>query len=199
MSMNFVEKNIRSKDKILDFGCGTDKIDNAIGIDKVDLPCVDIKHNLDNYPYPFQDNTFDLVICRHSISHIKDLKKTISEIFRILKPGGKLLIIAPHFSSDNTFTDYTIKHFFGYRTLDYFVSNNNGLSEKYSFYSNIKFSMLNKRIFMYKSIRKNLVDYFLSILFLPFEVAINAFPRFYEKFLCFIFRANEVTFLVQKK
>jgi SAM-dependent methyltransferase len=197
--MNFIEKNIQSNLKTLDFGCGQDKIENSIGIDKIKSKTVDILHNLDQYPYPFEDNFFDLVVCKHSISHIKDLEQTMLEIFRILKPGGRLLIIAPHFSSDNTFTDYTIKHFFGYRTLDYFMDNNSGLSEKYSFYSKIKFSILKRRVFMFKSIRNNLGDYILSTLFLPLDIIINIFPRFYEKFLCFILRANEITFLLEKK
>lgn len=197
--MNFIEQNIKSDLKTLDFGCGKDKIENSIGIDKIKSKTVDILHNLDQYPYPFEDNFFDLVVCKHSISHIKDLEQTMLEIFRILKPGGRLLIIAPHFSSDNTFTDYTIKHFFGYRTLDYFMDNNSGLSEKYSFYSKIKFSILKRRMFIYKSIRNNLGDYILSALFLPLDIIINIFPRFYEKFLCFILRANEISFLLEKK
>lgn len=197
--MNFIEKNIKSNLITLDLGCGGDKIKNSIGIDKIKSDTVDVEHNLNNYPYPFDDNFFELVVCKHSISHIEDFEKTILEIFRILKPGGKLLIIAPHFSSDNTFTDFTIKHFLGYRSLDYFINDNNGLSEKYSFYTSIKFSMLDKRIFMYKSIRNTLIDQIVSVLFLPIDIIINFFPRFYEKFLCFIVRANEVAFLMQKK
>ena len=184
--MNFVEKNIKSNLKVLDFGCGQDKIENSIGIDKIQSDIVDVVHDLNTYPYPFEENSFDLVVCKHSISHINDIEEGLSEIFRILKPGGKVLIIAPHFSSDNTYTDYTIKHFFGYRTLDYFTTDNNGLSEKWSFYTNFKFSMVNRRLFSYKSIRKNLIDHILSFLFLPLDVIINSFPRFYEKFLCFI-------------
>ena len=51
---------------------------------------------------------------------------------------------------------------------------------------------------MYKSIRNNLGDYILSAFFLPLDIIINIFPRFYEKFLCFILRANEITFLLEK-
>tara|TARA_X000000368_G_C23052462_1_gene722124 strand:+ start:1875 stop:2468 length:594 start_codon:yes stop_codon:yes gene_type:complete len=197
--MNFIEQNIKSDLKTLDLGCGKDKIENSIGIDKIKSESVDVRHDLNNFPYPFDDDSFELVVCKHSISHIDNFEKTIFEIFRILKPGGKLLIIAPHFSSDNSFTDYTIKHFFGYRTLDYFINDNSVLSKKYSFYSNIKFSMINRRIFMYKSIRKNFIDRIISLFFLPLDIIINSFPRFYEKFLCFIIRANEVVFLLQKK
>ena len=196
--MNFVEKNIKTNLNVLDFGCGNDKVKNSVGIDKIKSETVDVVHDLDIYPYPFEDNFFDLIVCKHSISHINDLKKTLSEAYRILKPGGRMLIIAPHFTSDNTYTDYTIKHFFGYRTLDYFIADESGLSKKYSYYSNKKFSMINRRLFTYKSIRKSLNERILSILFLPIDIIINTFPRFYEKFLCFILRSNEVAFLIEK-
>ena len=54
--MNFIEKNIQSNLKTLDFGCGQDKIENSIGIDKIKSKNVDILHNLDQYPYPFKDS-----------------------------------------------------------------------------------------------------------------------------------------------
>ncbi|MHA1979217.1 MAG: hypothetical protein ACW98I_20110, partial [Candidatus Hodarchaeales archaeon] len=37
--------------KILDVGCGTEKIDGAIGIDRVKLDGIDIIHDLDKYPW----------------------------------------------------------------------------------------------------------------------------------------------------
>lgn len=37
---------------------------------------------------PYMNNTFDIVICVDVLEHVADLKKTISEIYRILKPQG---------------------------------------------------------------------------------------------------------------
>ena len=36
----------------------------------------------------FQDNTFDIVFCCDVLEHVRDLPKVISEISRVLKPGG---------------------------------------------------------------------------------------------------------------
>jgi SAM-dependent methyltransferase len=45
---------------------------------------------------PFQDNSFDLVICRQVLHHAYDLKKFCKEAGRILKPGGCFLAAREH-------------------------------------------------------------------------------------------------------
>jgi demethylmenaquinone methyltransferase/2-methoxy-6-polyprenyl-1,4-benzoquinol methylase len=42
---------------------------------------------------PFEDNTFDVASISFGIRNVADPKKAISELFRILKPGGKLMIL----------------------------------------------------------------------------------------------------------
>ena len=37
---------------------------------------------------PYEDNSFDAAICVDVLEHVSDLQQTISEIYRILKPGG---------------------------------------------------------------------------------------------------------------
>ena len=37
---------------------------------------------------PYEDNTFDVVICVDVLEHVADYKKVVSEVHRILKPGG---------------------------------------------------------------------------------------------------------------
>ncbi|HEY9001858.1 MAG TPA: methyltransferase domain-containing protein [Mucilaginibacter sp.] len=40
----------------------------------------------------FTDNTFDLVICQFGMMFLPDKQKGFDEIYRVLKPGGKLMI-----------------------------------------------------------------------------------------------------------
>lgn len=44
---------------------------------------------------PFKDGSFDCVICLETMEHIKDPFRAMSEIYRILKPGGKFIGSAP--------------------------------------------------------------------------------------------------------
>ena len=45
---------------------------------------------------PYKDSTFDLIITNHVIEHIPDQKKHLSEIFRVLKPGGIVYLSTPN-------------------------------------------------------------------------------------------------------
>lgn len=42
---------------------------------------------------PFTDNTFDALVTTDVLEHIKDSDRTVSEIFRVLKPGGKAFVV----------------------------------------------------------------------------------------------------------
>ncbi len=44
------------------------------------------------YHLPFDDGTFDAVLCQHLLMNIEDKARVISEFRRVLKPGGKLVL-----------------------------------------------------------------------------------------------------------
>lgn len=44
---------------------------------------------------PFKDATFDCIICLETLEHVEDPLKAMSEIYRVLKPGGKFIGSAP--------------------------------------------------------------------------------------------------------
>lgn len=43
----------------------------------------------------YQDNFFDVVICSHVLEHIPQDRKAMSEMFRVLKPGGWAILNTP--------------------------------------------------------------------------------------------------------
>ncbi len=53
--------------------------------------------NTDNIPW--EENTFDTVICTEIIEHVFDTDRLLIEINRVLKPGGNLIISTPNLSS----------------------------------------------------------------------------------------------------
>lgn len=49
----------------------------------------------DPYTYPFEDNTFDAIMCGQVFEHCQNPFKLIEECTRVLKPGGVFLGTAP--------------------------------------------------------------------------------------------------------
>lgn len=100
--------------KILDLGCGTAKVKGAIGLDNASLPGVDVVHDLLDFPYPFEDRSFDTIYLRHVIEHfeLKDIERIFAECARILHNNGHLEVKVPHVYSVAAFTDPTHKRFF---------------------------------------------------------------------------------------
>ncbi|MES3005126.1 MAG: class I SAM-dependent methyltransferase [Patescibacteria group bacterium] len=58
-----------------------------------------------------EDKTFDLVLALDVLEHIPDDKKGLSEIYRVLKPGGVVIIFVPAFSFLWGVTDVVSQHF----------------------------------------------------------------------------------------
>jgi len=46
-------------------------------------------------PLPFDDGSFDLVLCAETIEHVRDVQLLLSEIRRVLRPGGRLALTTP--------------------------------------------------------------------------------------------------------
>ena len=69
----------------LNLGCGQYPKPGYVNLDMVNLQGVDIIHNLNNYPYPFNENEFDEVLCHHVLEHLEDIVKPLEEIWRITK------------------------------------------------------------------------------------------------------------------
>jgi SAM-dependent methyltransferase len=44
---------------------------------------------------PFDDESYDVMICSHVLEHVPDDRKALGEMWRVLKPGGQLLVMVP--------------------------------------------------------------------------------------------------------
>ncbi|MDC6365984.1 MULTISPECIES: class I SAM-dependent methyltransferase [Flavobacteriaceae] len=49
-------------------------------------PLADVKADICDLP--FEDNTFDVILCNHVLEHIPNDTKAMQELFRVMKPGG---------------------------------------------------------------------------------------------------------------
>ncbi|MBU3907046.1 MAG: class I SAM-dependent methyltransferase [Nanoarchaeota archaeon] len=134
---------------------------------------VDIKWDLEKFPYPFKDNTFDEIRAWAIIEHISDDKRFIKELTRITKENGIIDIIVPHFSHANAFRDPTHKHYYSYESIS-FPQLNNG-----------------NRV-IYKKLR---VSYnpIINIL----SPVINLFPKIYDSLFSGMIKCQEIHWKLQ--
>lgn len=112
---NRVLKNIykNGKDKrILDLGAGNGKISQffldcgyevhgiewtASGVENLDKIGVKAKkHDLENFPYDYEDEYFDEIFWGDNIEHLYFPETVAKEIYRILKPKGRLVLSTPN-------------------------------------------------------------------------------------------------------
>lgn len=131
-------------EKVLHIGCGRQKLAGAVGVDIDPDSSADIIFDLNKRPYPFNANSFDLVFAEHIIEHLTDIVGVMEEIHRIGKNGARVKIISSHFSSVDSFTDITHKHFLTSMSFDYFIPGT-PLYAKHS-YSKVKYKKIGVRV-----------------------------------------------------
>lgn len=108
-----VKFNLNKGMKLLEIGSGRGDFLNAFddfgiecyGIDidpsakkftpNLDIQIVDITKDI----FPYEDNTFDVIFQKSVIEHVYTPNHLISESIRVLKKGGKLIILTPDWES----------------------------------------------------------------------------------------------------
>ncbi len=115
----------KSNIKILDIGCGTGALMKQIepygsvtGIDVSSQAVAFCKSrgisNVrlgDATSISEKDNTFDLVVALDVLEHVQDDRKVLSEMLRVLKPGGKLIVFVPAYMILWGVTDMLSEHY----------------------------------------------------------------------------------------
>lgn len=87
--------------RILDFGCGQGQVVKAARAEGLDLVGADVKpefegvHEIRDDRLPFEDRRFDLVLSNQVFEHVPSLERSLDEVARVLKPGGRLVCLFP--------------------------------------------------------------------------------------------------------
>lgn len=91
--------------------CFIDRFEKMKNLDYItaDIESPLAKVKMDIHQIPFEANTFDVAFCNHVMEHVDDDIKAMSELHRVLKPGGWAIIQSPQdWSRATTFEDPTI-------------------------------------------------------------------------------------------
>jgi len=95
------------KGKILDLGCGDGALVQLLNTKKdIIAEGIDIGHgiNFETDRLPYKNNSFDIAIMYSVIEHIHNPGNILTEVKRILKPGGAIIIITANFDLTSPLT-----------------------------------------------------------------------------------------------
>ena len=131
-----------SQTKRIHFPGIPEKFENLTTMDLSDVVGADVVHNLDDMPYPFEDNTFDEIHAYEVLEHCgqqgdwKYYFKQWSEFYRILKPGGYFCATVPAWDSpwawgDPGHTRLITKECLSYLDQDHYKQVGNNSSSDY--------------------------------------------------------------------
>lgn len=100
--------------RVLDVGCGdkpyaawldADRVVQHLGIDLYPGSNVDVVIT-PGRPWPLETASFDALLCTQVLEHVENLDHVLSEMHRVLKPGGTLLASIPFAYNEHDLHDY---------------------------------------------------------------------------------------------
>lgn len=155
---------------MLDVGCGSTKTPGAIGLDISPDTTADIVHDLDKFPYPIKDASFDQILLQDVIEHVREPIRVFDELHRIARAGARVQLRTPHFSSALAYGDPTHRHYFSTIAI-------RSLAEpRFAHYTDVRWRVIDVSL-----------DMWLPYRLLGFSFIFNRCQEAYEKYCAFVF------------
>jgi SAM-dependent methyltransferase len=171
----------------LNLGCGKKKIIGAVNLDISPDVNPDVLWDLNQFPYPFKECKFDLILASHILEHLNDLTKTIDELWRILKVGGILKVWTPYWAHRDAYANPSHKHFFSIISFDFWDSSTES-------------GKLNRHEVGVAKFRKIKAELHFAKPLYPTSLLVRLINAdLYERYLANIFPASEIYFELEKR
>jgi SAM-dependent methyltransferase len=166
--------------RILDVGCGIRKLAGAVGIDRNPASAADVLCDLDRAPYPFRDDSFDALHATHVIEHVADVMRAMEEFHRLVRAGGRVRIVTPHYTDFSSFCDPTHRWHLNSFSFRYFGEDHGG----FGYYSCARFREVSVRVKLLAPFRM-----------VGLEALVNAsrrLRRIWEYYFCYVVRGKVI-------
>lgn len=152
-------------------GCGTDKKEGYVNVDKYEIFNPDKIIDLEQFPWDIEDNSANEIILNHVLEHIGETTNCflniMKELYRISKPFAKIHINVPHPCSYNFIIDPTHVRKITEETLYMFSKNIcnelNDRTTKLAYICNVDFDVTE----VYYKVNKKVCDYLSSKNLIP--------------------------------
>jgi SAM-dependent methyltransferase len=166
--------------RVLHMGPGREE---AFGIKADNIRDVkpDVLMDLNRAPYPFRSDSFDGAYAFSVIEHLDQFFAVFGEIHRIVKAGGIVALLTPHFSNDGSFIDPSHKLHLAARSFDYFIEGTE-LFATYGFYSDVRFR-LRERLLMIEPPWNRVPG---------LQRLVNRMTSLYERHACYLVRGRGI-------
>ena len=181
------EKVVVEAGAVLEIGPGNCRTNGVVTLDVSEALAPDILHDINTFPWPIEDSSFNAILMFSVIEHVLEPIKVLQECHRILADRGKIYILTPHFSSASSFIDPTHTQHFSGRSFDY-LAEETDLNRNYGFYSAARFVLV-RRIMSLAGVLN----------YVPFLSWIcNRYLSAWEDYFCYVIRGAGVYFELEK-
>ena len=160
----------------LNIGCGEKPIPGWTNIDYVATGFQDIVGNIET-GLDLPDACASEILLDNVIEHLGSIPAAMREIHRLLRTGGSVTLITPHFTALSSWRDPTHLHHLSYFSFDMFCKERNA-----HYLGGHRFNIIHKKL----SFGGGLMGLIGRTIFL-------LSPEIYERKFCFIFRASTLT------
>jgi SAM-dependent methyltransferase len=141
----------------------------------------DVLADLNRPPFPFRDNSFDAAYAFSVVEHLDNFFGVFSDLHRVLRPGGFIALLTPHFSNDGSYIDPSHRLHLSARSFDYFIEGTE-LFQSYGFYTSARYR-----------VRERLLMIEPPWNYVPgLQRLANRATTIYERHLCFLVRGSGI-------
>jgi predicted SAM-dependent methyltransferase len=160
----------------LNLGCGNRRMEGWVGVDRHPCDAADVLCDLTKR-LPFAESSIDAVHMDDFIEHVLDIPAFLDELARACKPGARIVMTTPHYSSAASWRNPTHLHHLSWFSFDYVGH------PEHRHYMGRDLRLADRKLSFGGGILEILGKLFFSIS-----------PSFWERKLCFVFRASTLRF-----